>query len=242
MHTTTTLVPDDFSFIIDQKEATFEDVFPNFTKHDRIGIIVSEKGGSIGASALIMAAITRFYDFYRPNLGDKHGETWIYPDYFVFHIGKQHLDHFWMDIWPPHKEVVVEDDPEQILEAINDRAITRLLVEDIKPVQGKFLKETLTSAKERILTTIAYSPTGRVEKGNIQVMSCAQAEHYVTKTLKRTEMTESNRNKLTADRRALDENGNIVESYRKVTLNDALKMLTENEEQSEKTKKYLSLL
>src|SRR5690625_2170288 len=148
MHTTSTLSSTDFSYLMNNNLATFDDIFPNFNENDRIGIIISEKGGSIGASALLMATITRFYDFFRPNLGHKTEETWIYPDYYVFHIGKQHFDHFWLDIWPPNKEVIIkEDDPEQILEAINDRAITRLIVEDREMKEGTFLKETLTSAK-----------------------------------------------------------------------------------------------
>ena len=39
-------------------------------------------------------------------------------------------DHGRLDVWPRRKEVVVEDDPERILEVVDDRAITRLLVED----------------------------------------------------------------------------------------------------------------
>ena len=35
-----------------------------------------------------------------------------------------------LDIWPSHKEVVVEPEPEALLRTINDRAITRLVVED----------------------------------------------------------------------------------------------------------------
>ncbi len=34
------------------------------------------------------------------------------------------------DVWPDHKEVTVPDHAEELLQAINDRGITRLLVED----------------------------------------------------------------------------------------------------------------
>src|SRR5690625_157236 len=76
LHTTTTLNSNDFSYLMNNSLVTLEDIFPNFNENDRIGIVVSEKGGSIGASALLMAAITRFYDFYRPHLGNKANETW----------------------------------------------------------------------------------------------------------------------------------------------------------------------
>jgi hypothetical protein len=44
-------------------------------------------------------------------------------------------DHRRLDVWPGHKEVVVEAEAQRILEAIDDRAITRLLVEDGVPVE-----------------------------------------------------------------------------------------------------------
>lgn len=37
------------------------------------------------------------------------------------------MNHSWMDIWSPHKEVLVEENPEQILEEKDDTGITRLL-------------------------------------------------------------------------------------------------------------------
>ncbi|MEH7378314.1 hypothetical protein [Neobacillus drentensis] len=93
------------------------------------------------------------------------------------------MNHSWMDIWPPHKEVVVEDDPEQILEAINDRGITRLLVEDISPSSATFLRETISSAQHRIVSALANSPTGRVDQADITVISCSAAEENVLDSL-----------------------------------------------------------
>ena len=46
---------------------------------DRIGIVVRRPCGAVGASALIMAAITAFYDVQRSASED----FFIYPDYFV---------------------------------------------------------------------------------------------------------------------------------------------------------------
>ena len=52
------------------------------------------------------------------------GAFFIYPDYFLFHVGGPLGDHSMLDIWPSHKEVVVPDQAEALLQAINDRAIT----------------------------------------------------------------------------------------------------------------------
>lgn len=129
MYSAKELTSASFSLTVNGEEASFCDVFPGFEERDRLGIVVRQPGGALGASALILATITAFYDFQRARGGD----FFIYPDYYIFHVGQSHGDHAMLDIWPRHKEVVVLDDPEGLLQAINDRAITRLLVEDIEP-------------------------------------------------------------------------------------------------------------
>ena len=233
----------DFSFKVNEKTGNLEDVFPNYDNNDRIGIVVSEYGGTAGAGALIMSAITRFYDFYRDKLGKGPGKYFIYPEVFVFNIGKRLMTHDSMDIWPPHKQVVVENDAEQILEAINDRRITRLIVEDQAPVEGTFLLETLTSAKLRITSSIVYSPTGRVENSDIEVTTCKTAEDYVMLSLEQSAMIPDDiRTKLIESREKLKtgKDGNVLETYRFVNLEDALNMLTTNPELSKITEKYIA--
>ena len=158
MHTINTLSYVDFDSQVESQGASLEDIFFGFNKNDRIGVVVRQPGGGMGASVLLLSALTRFYDFHRSLLSDEPGKLRIYPKFFVFHVGQcSHMNHSWMDIWPPHKEVLVEDDPEQILEAINDRCITRLLVEDMEPVSPTFLRETLSSAQFRIVSDLEYS-------------------------------------------------------------------------------------
>ena len=59
--------------------------------------------GAVGASTFLLAAITAFYDRERAHGGD----FFIYPDYFLFHVGGPLGDHSMLDVWPSHKEVVV---------------------------------------------------------------------------------------------------------------------------------------
>ena len=71
------------------------------------------------------------------------------------------------------------DDPEAILEAINDRAITWLVVpegdsaappRDREPAAAPQDREALASARDRIVASFSYSPTGRVaEHGDVRI-------------------------------------------------------------------------
>ncbi|SMQ86660.1 hypothetical protein SAMN05444673_6659 [Bacillus sp. OV166] len=243
MHTINMMSYADFDFGINGNKVFLEDIFPGFNEHDRIGVVVRQAGGGMGASALLMSALTRFYDFHRPKLGDEPGKLRIYPENFVFHVGKLHMNHSWMDVWPPHKEVVVEDDPEQILEAINDRGITRLLVEDISALSATFLRETISSAQHRIISTLAYSPTGLVKHADVTIMSCSAAEDNVLDSLNRSEeLSEEVKEKLRKGRHHLYIDGRITETYRRIELSDALQMLTHTTEQGASTRSYMGIL
>lgn len=243
MHTTKTITMSQFTFSVDNRESTIEDIFPGFNLEDRLGVVVRSPGGSAGASGLLMATITKFYDFHRGQLGEGKEKLWIYPDYFVFHISDWHLDHYWLDVWPPHKEVIVENDSEQILEAINDRGITRLLVEDISPSHATFLRETLNNAQLRIKSALAFSPNGRVSAGDVRVRNKSLTEKYLRDSMKRTNsISDMLYLELCCAREALLVDGWIEESYRRIEVVDALKMLTDNTELGPTTKRYISLL
>ncbi|MCF6409693.1 hypothetical protein [Pseudalkalibacillus salsuginis] len=225
MHTTKILRSEDFIYKVNEKESKFESVFPHFNKYDRLGIIVSKPGGTIGVSVLLMAAITKFYDFYRFQLGNEHGKLRIYPDYFIFHIGKFHMNHFWMDIWPSHKEILVSNNPQSILEAVNDRGITRLIVEDIPSTPTNFLRETISSAENRIVSALAYSPTGRVINHDISITSCSIVEKLIKDSLKSSgDLSEKMYGELR--NKVLDLEGHATETYRRIQLSDALYKLT----------------
>ncbi|MEW9673946.1 hypothetical protein [Ammoniphilus sp. 3BR4] len=97
-------------------------------------------------------------------MGNEHGHLRIYPECFIFHVGKCHGVHRQIEVWPPNREIIIEGDPKQILEAINDRGITRVLVEDIPPSSPTLLRETISSAEQRIVIALVYSSTRRVNK------------------------------------------------------------------------------
>jgi hypothetical protein len=222
MHTAAELSSPAFAIRVVGRPGTLDDVLPDFVEEDRVGAVVRHPCGAIGASALILAAVAAFYDIQR----SKADEFFIYPDYFLFHVGTPLGDHGMLDIWPSHKEVVVADQPEELLRAINDRGITRLFVADRARTETWFERESLASARNRIVTALGYSATGRVADADVLVTGNDLTESYVAAVLEQsTEIAPAAREELAVARRALHEDGVPVESYRRLTLDEALAQL-----------------
>jgi hypothetical protein len=175
MHSSRELCSSSFEVRVDGRPARLEDVFEGFGEQDRLGVVMSRPCGAVGASALITATITAFYDLHRARGPD----FFVYPDYYLFHVGRSLGDHARLDVWPRRKEVVVGEEPQAILEAIDDRAITRLLVEDGDPAEAELDDEVVASASGRIRTCLAYSPWGRVEDAEVEIASNPVTEGYV---------------------------------------------------------------
>jgi hypothetical protein len=222
MHTARELSSPAFSIRVEGRAGVLDDVFPDFTERDRLGVVVRQMCGATGASTLILAAVTAFYDAQRA----KGEDFFIYPDYFLFHVGARLGDHGMLDVWPAHKEVVVPDEPEELLRAINDRGVTRLLVEDRPPRQPRLERESLASARNRVATAAAYSPTGQLADANVLVGGNDVTESYVAAVLEQSSLlTSSARDELVRARRGLYEGGVPVERYRRLSLDDALARL-----------------
>jgi hypothetical protein len=222
MHSAGELSSPEFAIRVAGRPGALHDVFPGFAEHDRVGVVVRRPCGAIGASTLILAAITAFYDIQR----SKADQFFIYPDYFLFHCGARLGEHGMLDIWPPHKEVVVADEPEEMLRAINDRGITRLLVDDRARDETALERESLASARNRIVTALTYSATGRVADADVLVAGNDVTESYVAAVLEQsTQIAPAAREELRVARHALYERGVPVESYRRLALEEALARL-----------------
>jgi hypothetical protein len=180
MHTTG-LRSDAFQITVDGRAATIDDVFPGFDEHDRLGIVIADDLGAAGAGHLILAAVTAFYD----RLRAREAEFFAYADYFAFHVGADRGTLRKLDVYPAHKEVVVPPDPETILQAINDRAVTRLLVPHRPPSAPALAAETRHSAERRLRTALLYSHTGECTHPDIVVRGSAQSNAYIAAMLGR---------------------------------------------------------
>jgi len=222
VHTAQQLAGSSFEISVGGRRATLADVFPGFGERDRLGVVLRRPCGAVGASALILATVTAFYDVQRAQGED----FFVYPDYYLFHVGRRLGNHKMLDIFPAHKEVVVEDDPEELLRAINDRAVTRLLVEDAEePAEPAFERPTLASAR-RIVTALAYSSRGRVENANVAAAGNATTESYVSDVLRQSEGIDPGaEDDIRNGRQSLLENGLPVETYRRLDVGEALGML-----------------
>ena len=222
MHSSRELASSSFGIEIDGTPATIDDLLPGFTDSDRLGVVVRRACGVVGSSALVLASVTAFYDVQRARGED----FFIYPDYFVFHVGRKLGSHNRFDIWPPHKEVVVADDPEEVLRAINDRGVTRLVVEDGSPGEGAFARETLASARARIVTAVVYSANGRTRDADVTIAGNDVTEHYVAGVLEQSrDVPAGERDRIAAARAHLQHDGRPVETYRRVDLDEALGLL-----------------
>jgi hypothetical protein len=246
MHSSRELRSSSFEITVGAREVQLVELFDGFGEHDRLGVVLRRPCGAVGASALITATITAFYDLQRARGPD----FFVYPDYFLFHVGRPLGDHARLDIWPSRKEVVVPDDAEQLLEAINDRAITRLVVEDGEPGEPAFEPEALASARARIATCLVYSASGRVRDADVRIASNPVSEGYVDAVLdpearlahlrgtnggdgaraaaiaaRLAEVAPEERRRVKRARRDLVEGGVPVETYRRIALDQALGLL-----------------
>jgi hypothetical protein len=246
MHSSRELHSSSFEITVGDREVRLGELFQGFCEQDRLGVVIRRPCGGVGASALITATITAFYDLQRARGPD----FFIYPDYFLFHVGRPLGDHARLDIWPSRKEVVVPEDPEQVLEAVNDHAITRLVVEDGAPGTPTFEVEALASARARIATCLAYSAVGRVRDADVRIASNPVTEGYVDAILdpetrlaelrggtdgdraradaiasRLNEVEPEQRRHIKHARRELLEGGVPVETYRRIGLDEALGLL-----------------
>ncbi len=220
MHTTEDLAGSSFEIIADERNTGLSGVLPGFDERDRLGVIVRSPCGAVGASTMILATVTAFYDIQRQIAED----FFVYPDYFLFHVGGPLGDHRMLDIFPSHKEVVVEDEPEEILRAINDRAVPRLLVEDGPPSEPDLDRPTLASTN--LHTAIAYSPDGRVKDADLSVAGNETTESYVYDVLDQSETMEATvREDIRQRRKNILENDRPIETYRRLTMEEALAKL-----------------
>jgi hypothetical protein len=177
MHSSTALMMDAFSVEVDGRPGGPEDVWPGFDRHDRVGIVLRGPLDALGASALMALSVTAFYDVLRAERGDDYHR---YADFYLFGQGTDVADYGELDWWPSHKHVrTAEGDAEELLRAVNDRAVTRLVVPAGPAQDGALERQTRTSALDRLRSAIAYDPRGRVEGGDLAITADRVVESYV---------------------------------------------------------------
>ena len=248
MHTGIRLDLSQFDIRVARGTGTPANVFEDFDVSDRFGLVVDRPVGGVGASLLLQLAIACFYD------ADPRRKDRVYPEVYVFHVGGWHGSFGWYDVFPIRKEVVLPDEPAGVLEAINDRGITRLAVVDRRVESVRHRHQEPATAMHRIRTAFAYSPAGRVGAPDFEISTSDRAllenteitlDPDGTAQLQREliailpaisehedfvppEVPQVNPEDLESARRqreALFQAGTLMESYRCIPTRDALAML-----------------
>lgn len=166
MHVVSLLRPEMFQVEIAGQPAAIDALFPGWTALDRFGLVIDEALGGVGCTHLLQCAMMAYYDA-RPERRDSRA---VYPEIYAFHIGKSHGAHAPYDFWPARREVILRtEDHREILDAINDRGITRLAVPDRPPREVIHRPKEVEAALDRIAQAFVYDPSGRTPGGDIQI-------------------------------------------------------------------------
>lgn len=167
MHIIEALRSDFYEVEMAGKAVPRESVFPDWTPRDRFGIVLYEPLAALGAIHLIQWACMCFYDSKPSRRTDRK----IYPEIFAIHVGQWQGMHGHLDFWPARREILVPDDHQEILAALNDRGITRLAVPERAPRSLPHRRKEEDCALDWLATAVVYSPRGRVASPEFTIRS-----------------------------------------------------------------------
>jgi hypothetical protein len=174
MHVVSLLRSSMFDVSVAGRPGTIDDVFPEWREHDRFGIVIDGPLGGLGATHLIQVAITSFYDVKEM----RRTRRPIYPEIYAFHVGRGQGAHAPFDFWPQRREKIVTGDHRDLLDAINDCAVTRLAVPEGRVGRGSHRPKEEDAALDRIVTAVAYSPAGRVAAPDVAIRGNDRRTEY----------------------------------------------------------------
>lgn len=217
MHTTKELDSTSFEYRVDGDIVSREAVMPSITSNDRIGVVMGTGIEGLGAGNFILSCVTEFYEY----LNETREEDFFeYPDYYTFQTTSDPADYRMLDIYPDHKNVTVAPIAEQLLQAINDRAITILLVPDVSPTSLDIDNITLQSAYRRIDHCYVYASDG---SPNTVDFSIHQPRQPANKWFETTVETLNGDSEVSVPSFGSDDW--IVQQFRQVSLPEALERL-----------------
>lgn len=175
MHVATLLKTEMFDIAIDGRGAAMSDLFPDWHAHDRFGLVIDEAFGGVGATHLLQSAMMAYYDV-KPT---RRTSAAVYPEIYAFHIGRGHGAHAPYDFWPARREILLRTaDHREILDAINDRGITRLAVPD-RPMRDVVHRpKEEDAALDRIASAFLYGAAGRVADADVTIAGNDKRTEY----------------------------------------------------------------
>ena len=155
----------DFEMTVDGKTIAHAHFFADLSKQNRVGLIAPKRVDGVGAITLVMAYVTAFYDCYRLEDDD----FFAYPDYFSFQTQSPVARYSYFDIWPNHKNVMVDLTHIERLNAITDRAIDVLIVPACEPTERTYERVQLECARRTIDRCYLYSFADELADADIMI-------------------------------------------------------------------------
>ncbi len=213
MHSST-LRGTDFALTLEGAPVSHADFFDGFARTRRLGVLCPSPLDGLGAAALVMAHVTAFYDDYRA----AGGEFFAYPDFFTLQRAPGTANYSMLDIWPNRKNVSVGPEPGDAADALTDRGVDVLLVPEggtrepeLQPVQEAALHRLVRDC-------YLYGPGGAVDEPDLLV-SCPRDPVSAWMERVRSSLDGGNGGGSPA---VDDEAGPIAQSYRRLSLDQAL--------------------
>lgn len=223
MHTRDALTTADFTLTSEGHPAPFGDLLVGWTIDSRVAIVSHTPAGAFGAAAALLGLVTHWYRE-RAHTGEDFFE---YPDYFYLQVGGDaRADLSQLEIWPPHRQLVVASRSQDVLEAIIDRAVDYLLIEDRAPACAQVLRETQNALARRLRGALAYDTSGIAAGADVCVGASLAAERYVVAAIDSSdELSSGVRDSARQRRRVLCRDGRVTERLRRVSLPEAVALL-----------------
>ena len=185
MHSSYALSTDDFAVERDGQAGSLSDLWPGgYQPGDRLGVVLNQPMDPCGCSNLICGTNTLFYEVLRETKGT--GGFFRYADTYLIGVGCEPGDFNQLDVWPMHKFVgVLQPTAEAVLETINDRRITLLVLPEVGlRCRGEVVLSTWNALLAQVRCVVTYSPrTGRARDGDIGLLGNKIVESYVEQAI-----------------------------------------------------------
>ena len=223
VHTTKDIGAGDFALAIDGRPAGVSDLLPGFGAESRIALVAFTPGAAFGAATTLLALVTAWYEERRRHSVD----FFEYPDFFYLQVGDGGIaDLGWLEVWPPHKLVMVPPAAQDVLAAIGDRAVDYLLVEDRAAGSGLVLRETLNALPRHLRAALAYDRAGVARAADVAVSGSPAAERHIIRAVEESsQLADAVREVSCAMRRRLTDGTHQTERLRRVGIDEALGLL-----------------
>ena len=209
----------DFEIIVNGKTVRHADLFSDFISTRRFGIVAPTHFAVAGSVNLLMAHVTAFFDCYRAT----DEEFFAYPDFYSFQTSAPKTLSGMFDIWPAHKDVVVENSHSACINAITDRAVNILVVPEGERRTHAYEPEQLAAADRIIDTCYTYATNGTVTSPDL-VIRC-KTELFTEWFEIMFDKNADNGDERTRWKKTYGDAEYLEQSFRRIELDEALQLL-----------------